>query len=112
MAIRLPVVPHAGTWIEIFAGTQVVHNTLSFPTRERGLKFFNPFLCPGILPSFPTRERGLKLSQLCIYIRCWQSFPTRERGLKFSVSGKFNYYALSFPTRERGLKSVDESHTS
>ena len=36
--------------------------------------------------SFPTRERGLKY--FCYYttnVRPW-SFPTRERGLKFDVS--------------------------
>ena len=40
------VVPHAGTWIEIFSRTQVVHNSLeSFPTRERGLKFLHLYHC-------------------------------------------------------------------
>ena len=36
----LPVVPHEGTWIEIIINLcALLHNT-SFPTRERGLKFY------------------------------------------------------------------------
>ena len=34
----LPVVPHAGTWIEIAFRTLKIICLLSFPTRERGLK--------------------------------------------------------------------------
>ena len=33
------VVPHAGTWIEIVSYSSVPSIILSFPTRERGLKF-------------------------------------------------------------------------
>ena len=34
------VVPHAGTWIEIRINKLEQQTALSFPTRERGLKFF------------------------------------------------------------------------
>ena len=33
------VVPHAGTWIEMGLQTRKGPGCLSFPTRERGLKF-------------------------------------------------------------------------
>ena len=33
------VVPHAGTWIEIIFFVMSVVKSLSFPTRERGLKY-------------------------------------------------------------------------
>ena len=33
------VVPHAGTWIEILDTEQIDVSALSFPTRERGLKY-------------------------------------------------------------------------
>ena len=44
------VVPHAGTWIEIMIHPQYADRFMSFPTRERGLKFetsmfsFEPFI--------------------------------------------------------------------
>ena len=40
VAIVMIVVPHAGTWIEIGINGNVDMDVLSFPTRERGLKFF------------------------------------------------------------------------
>ena len=33
------VVPHEGTWIEIWNSSEISHQIESFPTRERGLKF-------------------------------------------------------------------------
>ena len=33
------VVPHAGTWIEMIVQLRWELETLSFPTRERGLKY-------------------------------------------------------------------------
>ena len=68
------VVPHAGTWIEIFSTS---HNTcyhLSFPTRERGLKCDFGFFEVHSVKSFPTRERGLKsntsfaICRICIVV--------------------------------------------
>ena len=57
-----PVVPHAGTWIEIMINPQTVDtDTWSFPTRERGLKYNWRFNLADCVASFPTRERGLKL---------------------------------------------------
>ena len=58
------VVPHEGTWIEIYP----------------------PFSWPLSLPSFPTRERGLKWQCSGECHRDPGSFPTRERGLKFPAA--------------------------
>ena len=99
--------------------------TLSFPTRERGLKFKSVDSIPADLSSFPTRERGLKyhrrsggvdclgvvphagtwieIEQLLISRLSW-SFPTRERGLKCQTEYNNISLCVSFPTRERGLK--------
>ena len=38
-ALPATVVPHAGTWIEIGFADAWNKNNVSFPTRERGLKF-------------------------------------------------------------------------
>ena len=54
------VVPHEGTWIEIWKITKMFRKYMSFPTRERGLKYQNQKDCLDLLLSFPTRERGLK----------------------------------------------------
>ena len=81
--IETYVVPHAGTWIEIILQYwQIRPRSLSFPTRERGLKFSQSITIPKSLLSFPTRERGLKLRQKRNPGRGRWSFPTRERGLK------------------------------
>ncbi len=99
----------------------------SFPTRERGLKFFHALNPPYSNLSFPTRERGLKLTRtdengfryavvphagtwiemvlIRIKTTVFMSFPTRERGLKSAQNPCTTLYPLSFPTRERGLKS-------
>ena len=122
------VVPHEGTWIEIVAYLQASTKWLSFPTRERGLKWvryeLNP-VYPGRSPrgnvdwnrtpvnqcfhlrkSFPTRERGLKSRCVAAIMTITASFPTRERGLKF-VCHLINIQSYpSFPTRERGLKCL------
>ena len=58
------------------------HISLSFPTRERGLKFYRQYNLQVFLQSFPTRERGLKLLVWVVLIVHDRSFPTRERGLK------------------------------
>ncbi len=39
LSLQPPVVPHAGTWIEILIFYGLGHAGLSFPTRERGLKY-------------------------------------------------------------------------
>ena len=47
------VVPHAGTWIEIISGSSRTFLYLSFPTRERGLKFkklWKPFQDAWVVP--------------------------------------------------------------
>ena len=102
--------------------------TLSFPTRERGLKCKAVNLLELSAESFPTRERGLKCNHVTVVTRKKTSFPTRERGLKYKVNKKVltNVVVVphegtwieiltmarrlrntpSFPTRERGLKCV------
>ena len=79
---------------------------MSFPSRERGLKYFFHNL-PHVRPrSFPSRERGLKFgvgltnaigiavvpfagtwieikSEITLFFIC-ESFPSRERGLKYA----------------------------
>ena len=120
------VVPHEGTWIEIPTFSENTVSRLTFPTRERGLKFeffifFKEFrivvphegtwieihyphgLC-RLFPSFPTRERGLKSAQYGTNVYNAASFPTRERGLKLKPLYRFRCTDTSFPTRERGLK--------
>ena len=46
------VVPHEGTWIEIVINFCMIGISLSFPTRERGLKFVkcNATLCIFVVP--------------------------------------------------------------
>ena len=99
------VAPHAGAWIEIYPPKNTLHNALSLPTRERGLKY-----CVYVLlrPLCNTRERGLKSLSVIIVpfivlvaphagawieiiatpsvcLNGWTSLPTRERGLKCIV---------------------------
>ena len=54
------VVPHEGTWIEINITFPLLSLTMSFPTRERGLKYMVEGQLVDLNGSFPTRERGLK----------------------------------------------------
>ena len=54
------VVPHAGTWIEMYKPKEKETRLESFPTRERGLKYPVSSGPSPSLWSFPTRERGLK----------------------------------------------------
>ena len=57
------VVPYAGTWIETILTPLIsVSGTVSFPTRERGLKLYRIDNQRMPCRSFPTRERGLKLT--------------------------------------------------
>ena len=57
--------------------------SLSFPSRERGLKLTWDGVV-GLYPSsFPSRERGLKWYRKVLYRWTGRSFPSRERGLKY-----------------------------
>ena len=78
-----PVVPHAGTWIEIDCLKQLLLFVLSFPTRERGLKSYmrkSGLLGYSVVPHAGTwieiNDEDLEWN------RAIESFPTRERGLK------------------------------
>ena len=98
------VVPHAGTWIEIYVQCKCNNIFASFPTRERGLKYIHINMLFNSTPSFPTRERGLKC-------QCSGTAPqigtvVPHAGTWIEIRGLFGTLrgVLSFPTRERGLK--------
>ena len=100
-----PVVPHAGTWIEIDCLKQLLLFVLSFPTRERGLK------CPATkqkrlyLWSFPTRERGLKSYMRKSGLLGYSVVPHAGTWIEINDEDlEWNRAIESFPTRERGLK--------
>ena len=74
LSLRIIVVPHAGTWIEIQYLYLLIQSPLSsFPTRERGLKYGTDHFRIKSVLSFPTRERGLKLH---VY---WRTGKSRNR---------------------------------
>ena len=84
---------------------------LSFPTRERGLKFlgwnkdnvelYSVVPHAGTWIEIPVSSNSIPAALV--------SFPTRERGLKYpEISAKYSHPS-SFPTRERGLKSIESS---
>ena len=54
------VVPHVGTWIEIYSRLWETMERRSFPTWERGLKLNIIRQTTKDISSFPTWERGLK----------------------------------------------------
>ena len=76
------VVPFAGAWIEILIMDGRFCVIVSFPSRERGLKFELPCPVDNAIQSFPSRERGLKSYLEKNAGRPYMSFPSRERGLK------------------------------
>ena len=57
---KVDVVPFAGTWIETAEYACGGVFTMSFPSRERGLKHSSELELTRITKSFPSRERGLK----------------------------------------------------
>ena len=71
------VVPHEGTWIEIYPPFSWPLSLPSFPTRERGLKWQCSGECHRDPGSFPTRERGLKLN---IINFCMSVYSRSPRG--------------------------------
>ena len=77
---------------------------MSFPTRERGLKYWPDM---GQQADCRRSPRGNvdwnSLYHWSLYHMAW-SFPTRERGLKWCWEWKNRGDYMSFPTRERGLK--------
>ena len=77
---------------------------MSFPLRERGLKFS--------LTQLVISDIVVPLAGTWIEIQPWnhrgggkRSFPLRERGLKFMYRATEERRKTSFPLRERGLKS-------
>ena len=77
------VASHADAWIEINTNVAMMGETLSYPTRMRGLKFFYMMDRRKLQASHPTQMRGLKSQeQISVIHGTIQSHPTRMRGLK------------------------------
>ena len=56
--------------------------TMSLPSRERGLKSYMCEVCGKKYGSLPSRERGLKSYMCEVCGKKYGSLPSRERGLK------------------------------
>ena len=54
--------------------------------------------------SLPSRERGLKLTVVGTVTKVVGSLPSRERGLKLNYAESLANQGVSLPSRERGLK--------
>ena len=126
MTATRSVAPLAGARIEIPGTTRRRRRRQSLPSRERGLKYRQPFRRLGRSSSLPSRERGLKLIKedykmsttkvaplagarieiILMTSVAWvcTSLPSRERGLKFPDLGNERIDLQSLPSRERGLK--------
>ena len=76
------VTPYAGVWIEMIDRDCYSNNTVSLPTRECGLKFYNLTL-------------NLKWTMVTPYAGVWIEMVEKTRRLGD---------AWSLPTRECGLK--------
>ena len=98
------VVPHEGTWIEIYPPFSWPLSLPSFPTRERGLKWQCSGECHRDPGSFPTRERGLKLNIINFCMSVYSRSPRGNVDWNFQRLGNVFCQIRSFPTRERGLK--------
>ena len=98
------VAPFAGAWIEIDIRKNGEKNSMSLPSRERGLKWHN-------CPVFPARHHVAPFAGAWIEIYkrgeslyLESSLPSRERGLKYYEVKDFPKSEASLPSRERGLK--------
>ena len=76
------VVPHEGTWIEITRYPKFGHGSLSFPTRERGLKCIPTYAYDGYYCRSPRGNVDWNITTEQLTLMVISSFPTRERGLK------------------------------
>ena len=77
------VVPHAGTWIEIFHVLAMYTAPMSFPTRERGLKSDVVVAIDALAAVVPHAGTWIEINIQKEYNNTVRrSFPTRERGLK------------------------------
>ena len=122
----LSVVPPAGTWIEIVINvTRAFKIPLSFPLRERGLKFSMVAASVFGTRSFPLRETWIEIEYFGYGVEGrTQSFPLQQRRLKsLDITPKYAYNncspagtwieikliggdlstALGVPLREHGL---------
>ena len=75
------VVPHAGTWIEIGMYEYMHPGIMSFPTRERGLKFVSLLTLSGINTVVPHTGMWIEIGLSIAYHLFRQSFSTRNRYL-------------------------------
>ena len=97
------VAPLAGAWVEITDDDENACNTLVAPLAGAWVEIiFSNSLSDSL--SLPSRERGLKF-KINSFGRCqtW-SLPSRERGLKYKTSVALSVKKASLPSRERGLK--------
>ena len=100
------VAPFTGAWIEMATCACLTPDTVSLPSRERGLKYRRADPGRGSSMSLPSRERGLKYDGGGMMSSSILSLPSRERGLKCERGiGRCDGVA-SLPSRERGLKSL------
>ena len=122
------VVPHEGTWIEIYRNGRNTKHLASFPTRERGLKFlYDPF-CHKLILVVPHEGTWIEIRKHCSCLSdkdvvphegTWIEIPVcveeyTNRGTvvphegtwieMFYRDGNGEVAQSSFPTRERGLK--------
>ena len=101
--VYLQVVPHAGTWIEMCCQIDADRFELSFPTRERGLKSL--FAPPSA--SVPRRSPRGNVDWNPIFNPVWPwKFVVPHAGTWIEIKKAKGYKNCmwSFPTRERGLK--------
>ena len=91
------VVPHAGTWIEMYPLPDNSMIVVVVPHAGTWIEIFCFNIRSTRYSSFPTRERGLKFRTLSVRSGASQSFPTRERGLKFRSCGDFVWFRSRSP---------------
>ena len=86
--------------------------TLSLPSRERGLKY--RWMCrkKSIKKSLPSRERGLKLTQLFFHFVRLQVAPLAGAWIEIATVKVNESGFVSLPSRERGLKCGLEGKTA
>ena len=99
------VVPHAGTWIEIDGRDAYDDYMTVVPHAGTWIEMSIP--CAGVraYEVVPHAGTWIEMKETgSTYVISW-SFPTRERGLKFCFRNTVVHSSQSFPTRERGLKS-------
>ena len=99
-----PVVPRAGTWIEIICPGDYAINQESYPVRVRGLKFsdaLGSYRCRGL---YPVRVRGLKYIPFDQGKEPGESVPRAGTWIEICPECFLKDGRRSYPVRVRGLK--------